>query len=73
MTYMSALTENQLVYRTSLKLHLDNLLQQGGGESPIIDNILLSQTMLIPDAVLREQRLGQLADNYPGTDGGIQA
>ncbi len=55
------------------KLHLDNLLQQAGEESPIIDNILLSQTMLIPDAVLREQRLGQLADNYPGTDGSIQA
>ncbi|OHB59709.1 MAG: hypothetical protein A2173_05640 [Planctomycetes bacterium RBG_13_44_8b] len=55
------------------KLHLDNLLQQAGKESPIIDNILLSQTMLIPDIVLREQRLGQLADNYPGADGGIQA
>jgi tetratricopeptide (TPR) repeat protein len=55
------------------KLHLDNLLQQAGEESPIVDNILLSQTMLIPDAVLREQRLGQLADNYPVADGGIQA
>jgi hypothetical protein len=29
--------------------------------------------MLTPDAVLREQRLGQLAKNYAGTDGGIQA
>jgi hypothetical protein len=29
--------------------------------------------MLTPDSVLREQRLGQLAKNYAGTDGGIQA
>jgi hypothetical protein len=57
----------------SFKLHLDNLLQQAGEKSPVTDNILLSQIMLTPDAVLREQRLGQLAKNYAGTDGGIQA
>ncbi|MBN1787364.1 MAG: hypothetical protein JW806_03110 [Sedimentisphaerales bacterium] len=55
------------------EIHLENLLQQAGEKSPLIDNILLAQTMLTPDAVLREQRLGQLADKYPGTDGGIQA
>jgi hypothetical protein len=58
---------------SSFKLYLDNLLQQAGEKSPIADNILLSQIMLTPDPVLREQRLGQLAKNYPGTDGGIQA
>ena len=55
------------------RLHLDNLLAQAGDKSPIADNILLSQIMLTPDSVLREQRLGQLAKNYTGTDGGIQA
>lgn len=55
------------------KQYLDNLLQQAGEKSPLADNILLSQIMLTPDAVLREQRLGQLAKNYAGTDGGIQA
>jgi hypothetical protein len=55
------------------KLHLDNLFQQAGEKSPIADNILLSQIMLVPDSILREQRFGQLASNYPDTDGGIQA
>ncbi|MGA2916570.1 MAG: hypothetical protein ABSE89_11145 [Sedimentisphaerales bacterium] len=53
--------------------HLDNLLQQAGEKSPIADNISLSQIMLTPDLLLREQRLGQLAKNYAGTDGGVQA
>lgn len=57
----------------SFKLHLDNLLAQAGESSPLTDNILLAQIMLTPDSVLREQRLGQLARNYTGTDGGIQA
>jgi len=55
------------------RLQLDNLLVQTTDKSPIADNILLSQIMLTPDAVLRQQRLGQLAKNYAGTDGGIQA
>ena len=53
--------------------HLENLLQQAGEKSPIADNILLSQIMLTPDLVLRAQRLGQLAKNYAGTDGSVQA
>lgn len=55
------------------RLQLDNLLAQATDKSPIADNILLSQIMLTPDSVLRQQRLGQLAKNYAGTDGGIQA
>ena len=55
------------------RLQLDNLLQQAGEKSPIADNILLSQIMLVPDPVLRVQRLGQLAKDHAGTDGGIQA
>ena len=55
------------------RLQLDNLLAQATDKSPIADNIFLSQVMLTPDPVLRQQRLGQLAKNYAGTDGGIQA
>jgi hypothetical protein len=55
------------------RLQLDNLLAQTTDKSPIADNILLSQIMLTPDLVLRQQRLGQLAKNYAETDGGIQA
>jgi len=55
------------------RLQLDNLLAQAADKSPIADNILLSQIMLTPDLVLRQQRLGQLAKNYAETDGGIQA
>jgi len=55
------------------RLQLDNLLAQATDKSPIADNILLSQIMLTPDLVLRQQRLGQLAKNYAETDGGIQA
>jgi hypothetical protein len=55
------------------RMQLDNLLAQGTDKSSIADNILLSQVMLTPDPVLRQQRLSQLAINYAGTDGGIQA
>lgn len=55
------------------RMQLDNLLAQATDKSPIADNIVLSQIMLTPDAVLREQRLGQFAKNYPNTDAGIQA
>jgi hypothetical protein len=55
------------------KMQLDYLLQQAGTKSPLIDNIVLAQTMLISDMVLRAQQLGEVAKNYAGTDGGIQA
>jgi hypothetical protein len=55
------------------KMQLDYLLQQAGAKSPLIDNIVLAQTMLISDMVLRSQRLGEVAKEYAGTDGGIQA
>ncbi len=55
------------------KTYLDNLLQRAGEKSPLADNILLSQIMLTPDPILREQHLGQFAKNYAGTDAGVQA
>jgi len=52
---------------------LDNLLEQAGDKSPLKDNIVLAQTMLISDVILRAQRLGEVAKTFAGTDGGIQA
>ncbi|MDD5134408.1 MAG: hypothetical protein PHP01_03230 [Phycisphaerae bacterium] len=53
--------------------YLENLLSEAGETNPITDNIMLAQIMLLPDAILRQQKLGWLAKQYPGTDGGIQA
>lgn len=55
------------------QMNLENLHQQAGDKNPLADNILLSQIMLTPDSLLREQRLGQFAKNYAGTDAGVQA
>jgi len=55
------------------KMQLDNLLERAGKESSLTDNIVLSQTMLISDVVLRAQRLGEVANKFAETDGGIQA
>jgi hypothetical protein len=48
-------------------------LQQASDNSPLKDNIILEQTMLIPDAIERAEQLGKVAKDFPGTDGGIQA
>lgn len=53
--------------------YLDELLRQAGEKSPIADNILLAKAMLVPDLISRQQQLGQIAGQYPGTDGGIHA
>jgi hypothetical protein len=55
------------------KTQLDNLLEQVGTKSPLTDNIVLAQTMLTSDMVLRVQKLDEAAKNFAGTDGGIQA
>jgi hypothetical protein len=55
------------------KSQLTYLLQQAGDNSPLKDNIILEQTMLIPDAIERAEQLGKVAKDFPGTDGGIQA
>ncbi len=55
------------------KSQLDYLLEQAGENSPLKDNIVLAQTMLISDAIQRADQLGKVAKDYPGTDGGIQA
>jgi hypothetical protein len=53
--------------------YLEELLRQAGEKSPIADNILLAKAMLVPDLLSRQQQLGQIAKQYPGTDGGIHA
>ncbi|MCD4831369.1 MAG: hypothetical protein K8R02_06120 [Anaerohalosphaeraceae bacterium] len=52
---------------------LADLLERCEKDSPIRDNILLAQTMQIPDAILRAEKLGQLSEEYKKTDGGIRA
>jgi hypothetical protein len=63
------LNPHDILYKTQL----DNLLNQLTDTSPLKDNIVLAQTMLISDVVLRAQRLGEVAKKFAGTDGGIQA
>jgi hypothetical protein len=55
------------------KSQLDYLLEQAGENSPLKDNIVLAQIMLISDAIQRADQLGKVAKDYPGTDGGTQA
>ncbi|MEN6385848.1 MAG: hypothetical protein ABFD79_11720 [Phycisphaerales bacterium] len=55
------------------KSQLDYLLEQAGENSPLKDNIILAQTMLISDAIQRADQLGKVAKDFAGTDGGTQA
>jgi hypothetical protein len=55
------------------KSQLDYLLEQAGEKSPLKDNILLAQAMLISDAIQRADQLGKIAKEFPESDGGIQA
>lgn len=55
------------------KSQLDYLLEQAGEKSPLKDNIMLAQAMLISDAIQRADQLGKVAKEFAGTDGGIQA
>jgi hypothetical protein len=55
------------------KSQLDYLLEQAGENSPLKDNIILAQTMLISDAIQRADQLGKVAKDFAATDGGIQA
>ncbi len=52
---------------------LDMLLQQTKDNDPLLENILLLKAELIPDEKILAEKLNQLHEKYPGTDGGIQA
>lgn len=60
-------------YERSYPQKLDSLLAEMKKDDPLRDNILLAQIMLIPDPLLRAERLGELADKFAGTDAGINA
>ena len=50
-----------------------SLLQQTTEDDPLRDNILLAQAKLFDDEQLRTEQLAKLHENYPKTDGGMQA
>ncbi len=52
---------------------LDELLKEVGDEAPIRDNILLARAKLTADEQMRAEQLSQLHEEFPDTDGGMQA
>jgi hypothetical protein len=52
---------------------VSSLLKLTSENEPIYDNILLAQALLIDDEQIRIQKLTELQERYPHTDGGTQA
>ncbi len=52
---------------------LEDLIKRTGEKDGLYDNMLLEQTMLIPDDQLRMEKLAALNAKYSKTDGGIEA
>ena len=52
---------------------LDELLEEIGDDASIRDNILLAEAKLIADEQLRAEQLSHLHEEFPDTDGGMQA
>ena len=63
------LNPHSLDYRRQLDL----LLQKTDENDPLRDNILFAQAKLIDNEELRIQQLKKLQEQYPKTDGGMQA
>jgi hypothetical protein len=57
----------------SYEENIDKLLSQMDEKDPLIDNVLLAMTKLIPDAQLRAEKLRELHEKFRSTDGGIEA
>lgn len=53
--------------------HLDGLLEQTEDGDPLRDNILLAQAELVPDELLRAEKLSEIHTQYGLTDGGAMA
>jgi hypothetical protein len=53
--------------------YLDELLKQTKNEDPLRDNVLLAQAKLIPDELLRAEKLSEIHTQYNQTDGGAMA
>jgi tetratricopeptide (TPR) repeat protein len=60
-------------YGLSFSSQLDELLGQIGEDDPLRDNILLARTKVIYDEQLKTEKLFELHDKYPKTDGGMIA
>ena len=52
---------------------IEKLLSQMEAGDPLIDNVLLAQTMLEQELDKRAKKLVEITENYQKTDGGIQA
>ena len=63
------LNPHELDYSQNISM----LLQQTDEEDPLRDNLLLAQAKLTEDESLRIQKLVKLQEQYPKTDGGMQA
>jgi len=53
--------------------HLDGLLEQTEDEDLLRDNILLAQAKLVPDQLLRAEKLSEIHTQHNQTDGGAMA
>ena len=60
-------------YSLEFETQLNYLSNQIDNNSPLRDNIQLAQTKLIADEQLRAEKLKQLHEKFPNTDGGQQA
>ena len=53
--------------------HLDGLFEQTEEGDRLRDNILLAQAILVPDELLRVEKLSEVHEKYNQTDAGIRA
>ncbi len=53
--------------------HLDGLFEQTKDGDPLRDNILLAQAKIVPDELLRADKLSEVHERYNQTDAGIKA
>ena len=54
-------------------IQIDKLLEESEEGNALKDNLLLAKIKLIPDTQLRGRQLRELSNQYPQTDGGIEA
>ena len=60
-------------YSTDYDVRLEGVLSDMAADDPLQDNAQLARALLIPDAMLRGQKLAEIGSAFPGADGGSQA
>jgi hypothetical protein len=60
-------------YGTDYDAKLEAILADMQTDDPLLDNVQLARALLIPDSMLRSQKLSEIASAYAGADGGNQA